>query len=299
LILLTMSILHLLTVVVLTVVVAATNPNDSSLKGSRASPSPVVLAKLAKMTKTETARIVEKIKDIVAEDRDFDGDMRSRLRSIMSLLKTSERKLDLAKKNINNLREKVNTILAFLEILKDLAEAVQEKEEFLLASTHAAEDIGNIIQGLANIIHTSFIKDTTQLLLKGTGNEASSADTAYIVWNAFAGIDRFGVSLVKVLQRPDVAGDLNTAVTNIGKAMTIINKQKDNMDAELTIIIQWRDAVETVKEDVFDADLVDNIKDVISEPRDLNEIYDAFGDLKYAASAYLRQVSESCPSCVD
>ena len=78
------------------------------------------------------------------------------------------------------------------------------------------------------------------------------------------------------------------------------------MDAELTIIIQWRDAVETVKEDVFDADLeaseedlVDNIKDVISEPRDLNEIYDAFGDLKYAASAYLRQVSESCPSCVD
>ena len=88
--------------------------------------------------------------------------------------------------------------------------------------------------------------------------------------------------------------------------MTIINKQKDNMDAELTIIIQWRDAVEKVKNDVFDADLdaseenlVDSIKDIISDPRDVNEIYNAFGDLKSAASAYLRQVREICPSCVD
>lgn len=77
------------------------------------------------------------------------------------------------------------------------------------------------------------------------------------------------------------------------------------MDAELNIIIQWRDAVEKVKNDVFDADLdadeedlLDNIKDIISDPRDVSEIYEAFGDLRSAASAYIRQVRESCPSCV-
>merc|ERR550525_598155 len=256
----------------------------------------VELAGLAKTTITQTDRIVQKIKDIVAEDREFDSGMRSMLRSMKSLLKTSERKLDLAKKNIDKLREKVNAILATLETLKGLVEGVQEKEE-ALASAATAKDVGKIIEGLA--------KDTTETILKGTENKASSANTASIVQSAFSGIARFAVSLVKVLQRPDVAQDLEDAVTEIGKAIDIIEKQKGNMNDEYKIITQWRDAVEKVKNDVFDTDfdtdeedLVDNIKEIISDPRDINEIYEAFGDLRSAASAYIRQVKQSCPSCV-
>lgn len=256
----------------------------------------VELAGLAKTTITQTDRIVQKIKDIVAEDREFDSGMNSMLRSMKSLLKTSERKLDLAKKNINNLREKVNTILATLETLKGLVEAVQEKQAEI-DSVEKAQDIGKIVENLAS--------DTTKTILQGTDNEASKSNTVSIVQSAFSGVARFVSSLVKVLQRPDVAGDLSTAVKNIGKAIAIIEKQKDNMDAELNIIIQWRDAVEKVKNDVFDADLdadeedlLDNIKDIISDPRDVSEIYEAFGDLRSAASAYIRQVRESCPSCV-
>merc|ERR550525_1991983 len=256
----------------------------------------VELAGLAKTTITQTDRIVQKIKDIVAEDREFDSGMRSMLRSMKSLLKTSERKLDLAKKNIDKLREKVNAILATLETLKGLVEGVQEKEE-ALASAATAKDVGKIIEGLA--------KDTTETILKGTENKESSANTASIVQSAFSGIARFAVSLVKVLQRPDVAQDLEDAVTEIGKAIDIIEKQKDNMNDEYKIITQWRDAVEKVKNDVFDTDfdtneddLVDNIKEIISDPRDINEIYEAFGDLRSAASAYIRQVKLSCPSCV-
>merc|ERR1712200_42012 len=235
----------------------------------------VELAGLAKTTITQTTRIVDKIKDIVAKDREFDSGTNSMLRSMKSLLKTSERKLDLAKKNIGKLREKVNTILATLESLKGLVEAVKDQEA-AIQSAATAKDVGKIIEGLA--------KDTTETILKGTENKASSKNTASIVQSAFSGIARFAVSLVKFLQKPDVAGDLEDAVTEIGKAIDIINKQKKNMDDELTIIIQWRDAVEKVKNDVFDADLdaseedlIENIKDIISDPRDVSEIYEAFG----------------------
>merc|ERR1712154_287128 len=180
-------------------------------------------------------------------------------------------------KNINELREKVNTILATLESLKGLVEVVKDQEA-ALSKAETAKDVGKLIEGLAT--------DTTKTILKGTENEASSKNTVSIVQSAFSGIARFAVSLAKVLQRPDVAGDLEDAVTEIGKAISIINKQKKNMDDELTIIIQWRDAVEKVKNDVFDADLdaseedlIENIKDIISDPRDVSEIYEAFGDL--------------------
>merc|ERR550517_2349048 len=89
----------------------------------------VELAGLAKTTITQTTRIVDKIKDIVAKDREFDSGMNSMLRSMKSLLKTSERKLDLAKKNINELREKVNTILATLESLKGLVEVCKYRRK--------------------------------------------------------------------------------------------------------------------------------------------------------------------------
>merc|ERR1712244_133644 len=174
---------------------------------------------------------------------------------------------------------------------------VVKDQEAALSKAETAKDVGKLIEGLAT--------DTTKTILKGTENEASSKNTVSIVQSAFSGIARFAVSLAKVLQRPDVAGDLEDAVTEIGKAISIINKQKKSMDDELTIIIQWRDAVEKVKNDVFDADLdaseedlIENIKDIISDPRDVSEIYEAFGDLKSAASAYLNQVKKSCPSCV-
>merc|ERR550525_2271957 len=169
----------------------------------------VELAGLAKTTITQTDRIVDKIKDIVAKDREFDSGMNSMLRSMKSLLKSSERKLDIAKKNINELREKVNTILATLESLKGLVEAVKDQEA-AIQSAATAKDVGKIIEGLA--------KDTTETILKGTENKASSKNTASIVQSAFSGIARFAVSLVKVLQKPDVAGDLEDAVTEIGKA---------------------------------------------------------------------------------
>merc|ERR1712241_274553 len=109
-----------------------------------------------------------------------------------------------AKKNINNLREKVNTILATLETLKGLVEAVQEQQE-ALDGAEKAKDIGKIVENLAS--------DTTKTILQGTDNEASKKNTVSIVQSAFSGVARFVSSLVKVLQRPDVAGELSTAVT--------------------------------------------------------------------------------------
>ena len=97
---------------------------------------------------------------------------------------------------------------------------------------------------------------------------------------------------------------LSSALEKIESAIEIITKQKKNMDKELALIIIWRDAVDEVKQNVFsgdldadEQDLVDEIEDIISDDRDVNEIYDAFGELKIAASAYLKQVKKSCPIC--
>merc|ERR1711884_148270 len=215
--------------------------------------------------------------------------MRSMLRSMRALLKTSERKLDEAKKTIDKLREKVNKILATLQVLKGLVEEVQKKEQ-ALKGQKTAEGVTAILEGVAN--------DVTN------GIEKADGTTATTVRNVFSGIGKFVVSLVKILKRPDVTGMLSTALEKIENAIDIIKKQKNNMEKELALIIIWRDAVDEVKQNVFagdldgdEQDLVDEIEDIISDDRDVNEIYDAFGELKIAASAYLRQVKKSCPVC--
>merc|ERR1719300_583134 len=211
------------------------------------------------------------------------------LRSMRSLLKTSERKLNEAKENIDKLRVKVNKILATLQVLKGFVEEVKEREEGLNGSK-TAEGVTAILEGVANDV--------------ADGIEEADGTAATTVTRVFSGISKFVVGLVKVLERPDVTGMLSSALENIQSAIEIIKKQKDNMEKEVALIIQWRDAIDTVKQDVFsgdldgdEQDLVDEIEDIISDDRDVNEIYDAFGELKNAASAYLTQVKKSCPVC--
>jgi len=255
----------------------------------------VELAGLAKTTIKQTDRIVKKFQDIVAKDRELDSGMRSLLRSMKSLLKTSERKLDSARTTINTLREKVNKILATLQVLKATVEEVQKKEAAFKAKATATE-VGNILEDVANTV-TKGIQDSEEA-------KTSSASTASIVQNTFSGITKFAVSLVNILKKPDVSALLSTALENIEYAIDVVKKQKSNMEAELAIIIIWRDAVDTVKQDVFDGDLdgdeedlVAEIEDIISYDDDVNEIYEAFAELKSAAQVYLKQVAKSCPYC--
>merc|ERR1711953_270753 len=221
--------------------------------------------------------------------------MRSLLRSMKSLLNTSERKLDTAKETINTLREKVNGILATLQILKATVEEVQKKEE-AIGATATATEVGNIFEDIAGTI-TKGIEDSEKA-------KTRKDSTASIVQNTFSGITKLAVSVVNILKRPDVSGLLSKALENIEYAIDVVKKQKSNMEAELAIIIIWRDAVDTVKQDVFDGDLdgdeedlVAEIEDIISYDDDVNEIYEAFAELKSAAQVYLKQVAKSCPYC--
>ena len=80
------------------------------------------------------------------------------------------------------------------------------------------------------------------------------------------------------------------------------------MEKEVELIIVWKDAVETVKQDVFAGDLKDKreedaqdlyeeIEDIIED--DAEELYDAFNDLKNAAQKYLSHIERVCLSCTE
>jgi hypothetical protein len=68
------------------------------------------------------------------------------------------------------------------------------------------------------------------------------------------------------------------------------------MGKELELIVVWKDAVEVVKNDVFEGDLTDReegedkslyeeIEDIMHDEDDMAEIYEAFDDLKGATKS--------------
>merc|ERR1719330_1391614 len=108
-----------------------------------------------------------------------------------------------------------------------------------------------------------------------------------VVNSILDGVGALSASLVKVFTKPKIG-------PKVGK--------------ELDLVIRWKDAVQDVKNDVFDADLTDREegedKDLYEEIQgmieddDMEDVYKAFDGLKDAAQAYLDAVKESCPTCI-
>merc|ERR1711923_682056 len=78
------------------------------------------LSGLAKTTIDKCTKIREKFEEMVAKEKGLDSGMRSVLRKMKSLLKTSETKLTEAKKTTFDLTEKVNNVLASLTVFKGM-----------------------------------------------------------------------------------------------------------------------------------------------------------------------------------
>lgn len=252
------------------------------------------LAALAADTIYQTDRIVTKFEDVIAKRRELDSGMRSMLRSMKNLLRSSEEKLASARTTINKLKFKVDTVLATLKVLKEIVKEVQMKEEALKTNV-TAHDVTGILGDVVNTV-TKGIKDANKA--KTTKEQNTS-----IVQNVFSGISSLAVSVVKILQRPDVTELLGNALVNIDEATAIVEELGENMDRELQIVIQWKSAVSRVKSDVFGGkigdkdDKYEEIKEII-EDNDTEEIYTAFAALKSAAQKYLDQVKKSCPTCL-
>ena len=73
------------------------------------------------------------------------------------------------------------------------------------------------------------------------------------------------------------------------------------MEREVDLIIVWKDAVDAVKDDVFEGEdevLFDEIQEIIDDG-DVEDIYEAFTGMKVAAQAYLTQIQKVCPSCTE
>jgi len=168
------------------------------------------------------------------------------------------------------------------------------KEEALKTNV-TAHDVTGILGDVVNTV-TKGIKDANKA--KTTKEQNTS-----IVQNVFSGISSLAVSVVKILQRPDVTELLGNALVNIDDATAIVEELGENMDRELQIVIQWKSAVSRVKSDVFDGKIgakdekYEQIKEIIDD-NDTEEIYTAFAALKSAAQKYLDQVKKSCPTCL-
>merc|ERR1712018_415956 len=223
------------------------------------------------------------------------GGMRSVLRDMRSLLRFSEGKLKTAKETISTLTEKINKVLASLQVFKGLIKAAKEKDARLrrgLKEKTAKE----ILDGITTDIMTG---------VDGYRKAKRGDETMSVVTSILGGGTRLTTSIIKAVNRPDVGPKLTSALEATGKAIKIVIRQKDSMEEEVKLIIVWKDAVEAVKQDVFagdlregDAqDLYEEIEDIIED--DADELYEAFNDLKDAAQKYLSHIERVCPSCTE
>ena len=99
------------------------------------------------------------------------------------------------------------------------------------------------------------------------------------------------------------------ASLQVFKAIDFVLRQKDSMEKEVELIIVWKDAVETVKQDVFAGDLKDkreeDAQDLyeeiegLIEDGDVEELYEAFNGLKGAAQSYLSHIERVCSICTE
>jgi len=115
----------------------------------------IELSGLAQTTISKCEKIRERFEEMVAGEKGIDSGMRSVLRKMKSLLRTSETKLTDAKAAITTLTEKVNKVLASLGVFKGLIQAAKAKEENLEENV-GAEATGEILTGLVGSIKNGF-----------------------------------------------------------------------------------------------------------------------------------------------
>merc|ERR1712045_195847 len=258
------------------------------------------LSGLAKTTIDKCTKIREKFEEMVDGDRDLNAGMRSVLRKMKSLLRTSETKLTEAKKTTFDLTEKVSNVLASLTVFKGMIEAADDQQK-ALDQNKAPQAVGSILTGVVGSIKDGM----------GKYRKAKNVDkTMSLVNSILDGLTSLTVSIIKVSELgKDLGPRVTKALDSVNEAQAIIEKQKEHMGKELELIVVWKDAVEVVKNDVFEGDLTDRaegedkslyeeIEDIMEDEDDMAEIYEAFDGLKGAAQAYINQVKKSCPDCI-
>merc|ERR1712076_275893 len=128
--------------------------------------------------------------------------MRSVLRKMKSLLRTSETKLTDAKAAITTLTEKVNKVLASLSVFRGLIEAAKAKEENLEENVEA-KATGEILTGLVGSIRSGF----------GNYRKAKNVDKTMSVVNSILdGVTSLSASLIKVFTKPKIGPKVDKAL---------------------------------------------------------------------------------------
>merc|ERR1719195_510484 len=161
---------------------------------------------------------------MVDGDRDLESGMRSVLRKMKSLLRTSEEKLTEAKKVIIELTEKVNEVLAGLRVFKGLIEAAKEKDENI-------DNTGKYVSEISGGIFTSIRNG-----LDGYKKAKDDDKTMSVVGSILDGVASLTASVVKILEKPEIGPMVEEALESVNEAVTIIEKQKTFMGKELELV---------------------------------------------------------------
>jgi len=254
------------------------------------------LSSLADTTIRQCDIIVRKFKETAAGTRKLDRGMRSILRSMRTLLSVSEEKLKEAKDTITAMREKINKVLATLRFFKGLISAAKEKEEDLKQG-RAGKTTANIIGGIMKDIKSG---------ADGYRKAKKSEKTYSIIESVVGGLTRLTTAIVEAVNMDDIAPMLDKVLSKVDDAIDIVERQKEAMQKELALITVWKDAVNLVKQNVFqgkeekgeeekgedEQEIYNEIEEIIEEG-DVKEITDSFEGLKKAAEEYLKHISEN------
>merc|ERR1719410_2890926 len=229
----------------------------------------IELSKLARQTFKKSESILVEFREMVARNQDVESGMRGILKDMRSLLLFSERKLKEAKDNILTLTEKINKVMAILRVFKGLVEAAKTKDQ----EASRQSNTGNIIKGIFCDIASG---------VDGYSRANPGDGTSSVIMSLLGGLTRLTGGIVKAFKNPIVGSLLSRALSKINEAIDVVARQKDFMEREVDVIIVWKDAVDAVKNDVFEGEdevLFDEIQEIIDDG-DVEDIYEAFTGMK-------------------
>jgi len=237
---------------------------------------------LAEQTIKKSKAVITKVTQIGTGEKTLEERGRSLLRSMNSLLKTSERKLKETKDEIEKLNNKMSNITSGLLVIKAKIKAAIEGETSLNSARSwnlTQESLETTLKHVTNVI------DIT---------EDEKASTTAKVMKSISGIIpdilKIGISITKAVSKADVVSDLEKISDDVLLALAIVEVQNEGMKKDMELIVEWKNVVGSIRDEWgrTEEEFMDAMEEAIVD--DWEEIVENFEELKSAAQNYINHV---------
>jgi len=240
------------------------------------------MSDLAEQTIKKCKAVITKVTQIGKGEKTLEEKGRSLLRSMNSLLRTSERKLKETKVEIEKLSSKMSDITAGLAVFQAAIKAAIKGEENLESATawDTAEET----------ITTTINQVTKVYEIAEDDEESTTTKIMKSVQGIVPSILKITSSIRNAVSRSGVVSNLENVLAEVMKAKLIVDKQDKDIEKDRELILEWKNVTGSIRDEWgrTDEEFMEEMEDAIVD--DWEEIVENFEKLMSAAQNFINHV---------